>query len=376
MIGQEKRDKWKKILPELLAVILCLVLMGAGVSRKEGYHMDELLSFELANARYNPWIVPTQPEGRLAKFVNEEIEGDSAGEVLENLKNTVTDVLRNRGNSKLLSYKADVYEEPVWITDRQFQDYVTVDQKDAFDYLSVYFNVKDDNHPPVHFMLLHTMSSVFRGTLSPWLGCSINLVCLGITLWLLLRLGRQLADVFSLEGKGRQLGILAVLLYGMSTGALATVLLIRMYGLLSCLCVALFSVHVEKWKNNGFDNTVFFPVLLPSAGGGYRSDPAVPAQEQRIMVLYPVHGDRCSDRTGIVPFCNFGCVLQRKRDGSSRQSGLRICRLRTETGCIWQNSGGSDSGSASSDLRMCRRHNPASGKAVSELPGRETGTER
>ena len=57
MIGQEKRDKWKKILPELLAVILCLVLMGAGVSRKEGYHMDELLSFELANARYNPWIV-------------------------------------------------------------------------------------------------------------------------------------------------------------------------------------------------------------------------------------------------------------------------------------------------------------------------------
>ena len=65
MIGQEKRDKWKKILPELLAVILCLVLMGAEVRRKEGYHMDELLSFELANARYNPWIVPTQPEGRL-----------------------------------------------------------------------------------------------------------------------------------------------------------------------------------------------------------------------------------------------------------------------------------------------------------------------
>ena len=246
MIGQEKRDKWKKILPELLAVILCLVLMGAGVSRKEGYHMDELLSFELANARYNPWIVPTQPEGRLAKFVNEEIEGDSAGEVLENLKNTVTDVLRNRGNSKLLSYKADVYEEPVWITDRQFQDYVTVDQKDAFDYLSVYFNVKDDNHPPVHFMLLHTMSSVFRGTLSPWLGCSINLVCLGITLWLLLRLGRQLADVFSMEGKGRQLGILAVLLYGMSTGALGTVLL--------SVCMGFFPVCVSPcfpsmWKN-------------------------------------------------------------------------------------------------------------------------------
>lgn len=249
----DRQNRWKKILPELVAVILCLVLMGVGVSRKEGYHMDELLSFELADARYNPWIVPTQPVGRLAKFVNEEIQGDSLRETMTNLKNAVTDVLRNRGNSKLLSYQADVYDEPVWITAGQFQDYVTVDGKDAFDYLSVYFNVKDDNHPPVHFMLLHTMSSVFQRTLSPWLGCTINLICLGITLWLLLRLGRQLADIFGMEEKGRQLGILAVLLYGMSTGALATVLLIRMYGLLSCLCVALFSVHVDKWENREFE---------------------------------------------------------------------------------------------------------------------------
>lgn len=248
-------SRWKKILPELLAVILCLGVLCVGVSLKEGYHMDELLSFELADARYNPWIVPTQPEGRLAKFVREEIQGDSFGETLSNLKSTVTDVLKNRGNSKLLSYKADVYEEPAWITSGQFRDYVTVDGSDAFDYLSVYFNVKDDNHPPVHFMLLHTMSSLFPGTLSPWLGCTINLICVGITLWLLLRLGRQLSDIFGMEEQGRLLGILAVLLYGLSTGALASVLLIRMYCLLSCLCVALLSMHVEKWKEHGFDRS-------------------------------------------------------------------------------------------------------------------------
>ena len=248
-------SRWKKILPEILAVILCLGVLCVGVSFKEGYHMDELLSFELADARYNPWIVPTQPEGRLAKFVREEIQGDSFGETLMNLKSTVTDVLKNRGNSKLLSYKADVYEEPAWITSGQFRDYVTVDGSDAFDYLSVYFNVKDDNHPPVHFMLLHTMSSLFPGTLSPWLGCTINLICVGITLWLLLRLGRQLSEIFGMEEQGRLLGILAVLLYGLSTGALASVLLIRMYCLLSCLCVALLSMHVEKWKEHGFDRS-------------------------------------------------------------------------------------------------------------------------
>ncbi len=90
-------SRWKKILPELLAVILCLGIMCVGVSFKEGYHMDELLSFELANARYNPWIVPTQPEGRLAKFVREEIQGDSFPETVSNLTETVKDVLQNGG---------------------------------------------------------------------------------------------------------------------------------------------------------------------------------------------------------------------------------------------------------------------------------------
>ena len=96
----KESNRWKKILPELLAVILCLGIMCVGVSFKEGYHMDELLSFELANARYNPWIVPTQPEGRLAKFVREEIQGDSFPETVANLTDTVKDVLQNRGNSK------------------------------------------------------------------------------------------------------------------------------------------------------------------------------------------------------------------------------------------------------------------------------------
>ena len=93
----KESNRWKKILPELLAVILCLGIMCVGVSFKEGYHMDELLSFELANARYNPWIVPTQPEGRLAKFVREEIQGDSFPETVSNLTDTVKVCFRTGG---------------------------------------------------------------------------------------------------------------------------------------------------------------------------------------------------------------------------------------------------------------------------------------
>lgn len=239
---------------EILAILVCLLVLGLFVSMKQGFHMDELLSFELSNAEFNPWIVTTQPEGRLAKFVHNEIDGDTFGETMKNLSAEIKDVLVNRGNSKLLTYKADVYEEPVWISAEQFRDYIQVDSRDAFHYLSVYFNVKDDNHPPLHFMLLHTVCSLFQGKAEPWMGCLINLIAVAVILVLLIKVGRLLAEVMGLKKYTRFTGIMAALLYGLSTGAVATTLLIRMYGLVTLWCVAYFYLIVKKWRDREFDH--------------------------------------------------------------------------------------------------------------------------
>lgn len=247
---KEKLEKWgweAAVLAVVLAVLCCFA------AQKEGYHMDELLSFELSNAEFNPWIVPTQPVGRLAKFVKEEIRGTSFWDTCSRLADTVRDVAVNRGGSRLLQYKADVYEEPVWIGAEQFRGYLTVGREDAFDYLSVYFNVKDDNHPPLHFMLLHTVSSLFRGVIFPFLGCAINILAVLGCCGCLFRTGRLLERHGVLpRGCGRLGGICAGLLYGLSAGAIATVLLIRMYGLLTFFCVASFYIHLKKWLEKGF----------------------------------------------------------------------------------------------------------------------------
>lgn len=237
------RNRW-----QLAVLVLVLLVQCFFISHKNGYHMDELLTFELANAEYNPWIVPTQPVGRLAKFMQQEIYEDSLGETLENLRDTVVDVLRNRGNSKLLSYQADVYEEPVWITREQFHEYITVGERDAFNYLSVYFNVKDDNHPPLYFMLVHTMSSIFRDRISTWMGCVFNLAAVLGCCILMFALGRLLAVCHFVEEKtGEQWGLCSALLYGCSSGAIATTLFIRMYGLMTFLCMLTLYLHLQKW---------------------------------------------------------------------------------------------------------------------------------
>ncbi len=243
--------KGKKI-PEFLVIIICLTILAVGVSRKEGYHQDEILSYEMANAKFNPWIVPMQPQGRLAKFVENEIEGETLRETFGNIKDTVVDVLKNKGNSKLLSYQADVYEEPVWIDGETFLEYITVGDKDAFSYLSVYFNVKDDTHPPLYFFLLHTMSSFLRESTEPLAGCLVNLAAMTGILILLMWLGHFYAQLLGMKGHARGVGVFAALIYGLSAGAMATTLLNRMYGVLTFFCVGLLVIHLKKWTEHSF----------------------------------------------------------------------------------------------------------------------------
>lgn len=256
----------KDNLAEAVAILICLLALCGFVAAKEGFHMDELLCFELSNAEFNPWIVPTQPEGRLAKYVRNEIRGDTFGETLSNLWGTFQDVLQNRGNSKLLTYQADVYDEPVWITGEQFRDYITVGPEDGFDYLSVYFNVKDDNHPPLYFMLLHTVSSVFRGRAEAWMGCLLNLIIITCVMILLIRIGRILGKALGLGKLSRGAGICSAFCYGISVGAVATVLLIRMYGLLTLWCVAYFYLIIKKWEDRQYDSRNFRLILITALG--------------------------------------------------------------------------------------------------------------
>lgn len=250
---------------ELVILLLCGLLLLGDISHKKGYHMDELLSFELANAMFNPWIVPTQPQGRLAKYVENELRGEDFGETCANVAETVKDILQNGRNSRILSYKADVYPEPVWISRQQFIDYITVDDRDAFQYLSVYFNVKDDNHPPLHFMALHTVCSLFRGRITPLMGCGINLVCVLGVMVMLMWLGRRMMEWERCEGYGRWTGLSAAALYGLSAGALSTTLLIRMYAMVTFFCVALFAVHMNKlYGRQSFErgNRLLFAVTV------------------------------------------------------------------------------------------------------------------
>lgn len=234
-------EKIKRHKVRIIIICLSILFLSAFVVQKKGFYVDEVLSFQLANSEFTPWIMPNQPQGRLAKFVDEHIEGDTPFETVKNLAFIAKDTLTNRGNSIVSTYKADVYDAPVWMPREHFEDYTECDGKDAFNLLSVYYNSKDDIHPPLYYMTVHLVSSVFQGEITVWHGCIINLICIAGALWLLGSIG-------NLIFKRKSSTVALMLLYGFSTGVIATALWVRMYAVLTLWLVWLLYLHIRKYK--------------------------------------------------------------------------------------------------------------------------------
>ncbi|MBX9033643.1 glycosyltransferase family 39 protein [Gordonibacter massiliensis (ex Traore et al. 2017)] len=176
--------------------IICLVFVSVLIaysafiycSEKAGLSLDEIYSYGLSNSYYEP-------------FLKSVADGDLIGKVM---------------------------------TKEQMNSYIMVDRSgwDSFAYDSVYYNQTQDVHPPLFYFALHTVSSFFPGIYSKWMGLAVNLIFFAATLFLVYALSNFLFG-------NRLLSAVAVALYGLSPIGLSTVLLIRMYMLLTFLTVAL-----------------------------------------------------------------------------------------------------------------------------------------
>lgn len=183
MTGKSRLNREKTLFLAVIAAVMFVALFWC--VKKKDFFMDEIGTYGLSNSYYAPFL----------QYVPED--------------NTLTNKV---------------------VTREQMHEYLTVSQEDAFRYDSVYYNQTQDTQPPLYYMLLHTMCSIFQGSYSKWLGLSINLVLYLGTLLILYKIGKLVLD-------SRLYACAAVLLYGLSYGGLSTVLMVRMYILLTFLTV-------------------------------------------------------------------------------------------------------------------------------------------
>lgn len=145
------------------------------------------------------------------------------------------------------------------VTRAEVETYLSAGEDDAFRFNSVYHNLERDVHPPLYYWIFHFVSSLFRGSSSKWIGLGINAVVFLLTCIAFCALSIELY---------RSLDIAACVtaLYGMSVLGLSTVMMIRMYMLLTLFTVLL-ALVVARLMHAPEKRRYYILLLLTVFGG-------------------------------------------------------------------------------------------------------------
>ena len=188
--GIMKNTKIKHTLAVLLLLAAGLALMLFYASRKQGYHVDELYTYELTN----------YPGGFYA---------------LE-----------------------DGYLDS-WHDGSFYQASLTAGQ--PFDYSIPWNNQKIDVHPPLYYCLVYTAESLCPGLGLPWVGLLPNFVCLLAGAAVLYLAAKRLTGHFWPAWTAAACWLLSVGVQGMAVFT-------RMYSLMMLEGIALVYCHVVLWQ--------------------------------------------------------------------------------------------------------------------------------
>lgn len=180
-------------------IILSLAISTFYMATKQGFHEDELLTYNLANS---------------SKQLN--VDGG-------------------------------------WNSYDDFNEYLAVSENDRFDYAQVYENqIIDASHPPFYYALVHTVCSLFPGVFSKWLAYSINVLAMVGILILLFKIGKKVTgnNLYALIASGA---------YALSIACITTTIYLRMYATLTFFVLAFLYMSLVMYEKK---NTVRLPDCL------------------------------------------------------------------------------------------------------------------
>ena len=180
-------------------IILSLAVSTFYMATKQGFHEDELLTYNLANS---------------SKQLN--VDGG-------------------------------------WNSPEDFNEYLAVSENDRFDYSQVYENqIIDASHPPFYYALVHTVCSLFPNVFSKWLAYSINVLAMVGILILLFKIGKKVTgnNLYALIASGA---------YALSIACITTTIYLRMYATLTFFVLAFLYMSLVMYEKK---NTLRLPDCL------------------------------------------------------------------------------------------------------------------
>lgn len=175
-----------------IVIVLSLALSTAFMMNKQGYHEDELLTYNLANS---------------------------------------ANILKTDGE---------------WNSGEDFIDYLSVSDNDRFNYSQVYENqIIDASHPPFYYGLVHTVCSFFPNQFSRYFAFSINVLAMAGILIMLFKIVKKIT-------KNNLYAFIAAGAFAFSIACTTMTIYLRMYATLTFFVLAMIYMNLKIYerKNN------------------------------------------------------------------------------------------------------------------------------
>lgn len=185
-----KENKRQKTKLAILITALCLVMLFF-IGQKEGFHCDEIFSYGSSNCAYEGVFYSYREKTPMHFFLEEKIFQD--GNIFDWAKRFKYYFIDNTQEKDDYIYAKMISEKMIWRTREDAQNYMEA-KDNRFNYVSVYYNQLQDVHPPLFYMLVHTVSSIFNNTFSKYIIFAVSLpffIGTCILIWKILNLIRK-----------------------------------------------------------------------------------------------------------------------------------------------------------------------------------------
>ncbi|MCI9039842.1 MAG: hypothetical protein HFJ29_08330 [Clostridia bacterium] len=235
---KEKMKRNWTIISVVIAILTTSICMTIFITKKKGWHEDEIFSYGSSNCKYDNLLQRFAYKDSLNQLIDEKIMDENPFKVIQNIGY----YLKNQEEfRKELSSKIEK-EVPVWKTNEQAKEYMTVSKDEILSYWSVYYNQARDVHPPLFYMLVHLVSSVCLNHFSKYIIFVINLAFYIASCCIIHKM-------LKLLGK-EKFSSITILLYGLSMGAISIVMFQRMYVMLTFFMLTYLYLNLKISKGS------------------------------------------------------------------------------------------------------------------------------
>ena len=126
------------------------------------------------------------------------------------------------------SFQLDVEEFKEYTGEEILHKYAAVKDGEEYNVRNVFFNQSQDTHPPLYYVLINFVCSLFKNTFSMWYGLVVNLIFLVIVFW-------EMRYLFSLIIKDNLFSTILTLISFTSYGFVNEMVFTRMYVMLTAI---------------------------------------------------------------------------------------------------------------------------------------------